>query len=306
MFKEDQPDVSVIIAAYNSEAFIKTAVNSALNQIGVHVEVIVVDDASTDNTANVVAHIDDPRVTLLRHEKNCWAGVARNTGIDQATGTWLAILDSDDEFAPDRLQNLKAKAEQNQCELVCDNLLIYDEARDAHSEMFGQQQLCSIENMQLADFIQGNMGGEGYSLGYFKPFMKREFLNKHTIRYPVDMNLGEDYFIIADILAAGANCVIDPVARYVYKVRAGSMSYRLAIWDTEKILREEQAFQERHSFDESLKPVLHKRQSYLQHLNAYLRAVDAIKTKSVGRLLLIVTQSPNVLLRLAQSLFKRV
>lgn len=86
----------MIVAAFNVESYIEKAVTSALNQAGVDVEVIVVNDASDDATAEVVRALGDDRVTLLENETNLGPSGARNRVLDAASGEWIAILDADD------------------------------------------------------------------------------------------------------------------------------------------------------------------------------------------------------------------
>jgi glycosyltransferase involved in cell wall biosynthesis len=97
------PLVSVVIPAYNSARTIRDTVWSALRQENVQVEVIVVDDGSSDDTADVVAGIEDPRVRLVR-QPNGGAPSARNTGIQHAVGDWVAFLDSDDLWVAHKLR----------------------------------------------------------------------------------------------------------------------------------------------------------------------------------------------------------
>ena len=95
--------VSVVIPSYNSSAYITRAVESALNQSYENLEVIVSDDASTDDTCNRVREIDDPRVSLLEHTLKSSAACARNSAIEAAAGRYIAFLDSDDYWLPDKL-----------------------------------------------------------------------------------------------------------------------------------------------------------------------------------------------------------
>ena len=74
------PDVSVIIAAYNVEPYIERAIRSALDQKGVTVEIVIINDASTDNTLAAASRINDPRIKLVNLEKNQGPGAARNAG----------------------------------------------------------------------------------------------------------------------------------------------------------------------------------------------------------------------------------
>lgn len=95
--------ISVIIPAYNRGADIATAVHSVLEQDYRNLELIVVDDCSRDNTAEVVERISDSRIRLLRRDTNGGASAARNTGIAAASGELIAFLDSDDSWLPSKL-----------------------------------------------------------------------------------------------------------------------------------------------------------------------------------------------------------
>jgi len=98
---KNQISVSVVIPAYNSEQFIARAIDSVLNQTLAPYEIIVVDDGSTDNTAQVVKKYDNVKYI---HQQNAGASVARNTGIEAAAGNWIAFLDADDEWVADNLK----------------------------------------------------------------------------------------------------------------------------------------------------------------------------------------------------------
>src|SRR3989442_1213525 len=106
------PDVSFVIAAYNAEETLESAIGSALAQGAVSMEVIVVDDCSSDSTRDIVSNHPDPRVRLVAMPHNGGPGAARNAGLDAARGRWVAVLDSDDELRPDRMARLIARAEK--------------------------------------------------------------------------------------------------------------------------------------------------------------------------------------------------
>lgn len=96
------PAVSVIMASYNHESFVAKAVSTVLEQTFVDLELIVVDDGSSDATPDVVASIKDPRVTLIRMPVNR-AVHPRNLGLTHARGRYVAIQNSDDEWLPEKL-----------------------------------------------------------------------------------------------------------------------------------------------------------------------------------------------------------
>jgi len=100
----ENPRVSVIIPTYNGAHLIGRAIQSVLNQTYQDFEIIVVDDASTDNTEELVKSFNDGRIQYNRHEKTKGAAAARNTGIKFARGDYIAFQDSDDEWLPEKLE----------------------------------------------------------------------------------------------------------------------------------------------------------------------------------------------------------
>ena len=94
--------ISVIIPAYNAEKHVARAIESVLAQTRPADEIIVIDDGSTDGTADVIRSFGD-RVILIQ-QPNAGVSVARNTGINAATGDWIAFLDADDEWRPEKLK----------------------------------------------------------------------------------------------------------------------------------------------------------------------------------------------------------
>ena len=105
--------VTVIIPSYNREKTIKRAVDSVLNQTYKDIEVIVVDDCSTDNTLDVVKSIKDSRLKVFKLNENSGACVARNFGIEKAKGEYIAFQDSDDEWLPEKLEKQMDVLENN-------------------------------------------------------------------------------------------------------------------------------------------------------------------------------------------------
>lgn len=102
----DTPDgltVSVVTPTYNHAETLPRAINSVLSQTFKNFEYIIVDDASTDDTESVVDSYDDRRIQYVRHEENKGGSAARNTGIAQARGQYIAFLDADDEWLPKKL-----------------------------------------------------------------------------------------------------------------------------------------------------------------------------------------------------------
>lgn len=101
--ESDTRSFSVVIPVYNRENTVRRAIESVLRQTYEDLEVIVVDDGSTDGTKDVVTAIEDDRLHYF-YQENQGAQVARNRGIMEATGDWIAFLDSDDEWVPNKLE----------------------------------------------------------------------------------------------------------------------------------------------------------------------------------------------------------
>jgi glycosyltransferase involved in cell wall biosynthesis len=99
-----RPVFSVIIPAYNQAEFIAQTIQSLLDQTFSNFEVIVVNDCSSDHTNEVVAQFDDPRVRCIVHSQNKGLPASRNTGIRASSGDFIALLDSDDYFHPQKLE----------------------------------------------------------------------------------------------------------------------------------------------------------------------------------------------------------
>ncbi|MGA9059672.1 MAG: glycosyltransferase, partial [Terriglobia bacterium] len=99
-----RPAVTVIIPTFNRASIVGRAIRSVLGQTYQDWELIVVDDCSTDGTEQAVRSFSDNRIKYIRHDRNCRASAARNTGIRCAQGEYVAFLDDDDEWLPEKLQ----------------------------------------------------------------------------------------------------------------------------------------------------------------------------------------------------------
>jgi glycosyltransferase involved in cell wall biosynthesis len=97
------PEVSVVVPTRDRRRLLRLALFSVLRQRGVDIEVIVVDDASTDDSAEMVSGLADRRVRLIRQSASHGVSTTRNRGIEEAGGDWIAFLDDDDLWAPEKL-----------------------------------------------------------------------------------------------------------------------------------------------------------------------------------------------------------
>jgi glycosyltransferase involved in cell wall biosynthesis len=119
--------VSVIIPTYNRAEFLRSAIESALNQTFKDIEIIVADDKSTDNTPTVVKSFNDKRIKYLTNKSNMGPSATRNSAILASKGEYIAFLDDDDEWIPKKLQKqveLLDKSPPNICGVYSDRLII--------------------------------------------------------------------------------------------------------------------------------------------------------------------------------------
>ena len=105
--------VSIIMPSYNTALYIRETIQSVLDQTNQNWELIIVDDCSTDNTDEIVDSIKDERIRYLKNEKNSGAAVSRNRALREAKGRWIAFLDSDDLWMPEKLEKQISFMEKN-------------------------------------------------------------------------------------------------------------------------------------------------------------------------------------------------
>ena len=120
--------VSIIMPSYNTAKFIAETLDSVLRQTYTNWELIIVDDCSKDDTDAVVAAYTDPRIRYLKNDANSGAAVSRNRALREAKGRWIAFLDSDDLWLPEKLEKQIAFMEREQVAFSYTNYEEIDEA----------------------------------------------------------------------------------------------------------------------------------------------------------------------------------
>ncbi|MFU0504489.1 glycosyltransferase family 2 protein [Pseudaminobacter sp. NGMCC 1.201702] len=276
-----RPDASVVIAAFNAERSISRAIEGALAQDGASVEVIVVDDYSTDRTIEVARSFPAEQVRVVALEQNRGPGGARNAGLDAASGRWIAVLDSDDTMQAGRLMRMIGRAEAHSAQLAVDNLEVIQEATGAKEPMFEPALLESRPELNLTDLIASSlMFEETFSFGYMKPIFERRFVEHHGLRYDTNLRIGEDYIFLASALAKGGRCVVEPQAGYGYHVRAGSISRVLELGHVEAMLAADAAFTRRHRLDGETLAAQARRTRSLEQAASFLALVGHLKDRS--------------------------
>lgn len=224
------PKVSIITPAYNAEQYITKAIQSAFSQTEPDIEIIIVDDASTDTTVKTIQAFSDQRLRLLQNDTNRGISYSRNRALAEAKGKWIVPLDADDWYAPERIEKLLQIAEQQDADLVADDLyFIQDDIEQPQETLFcvAKQDFNRVREIDIITFIELNMKPARVSphLGLSKPLMKREFLRQNAIEYDCRLSSAEDSLFYMMCLLKGGQFIVIPEAYYYYRrSRPGSAS----------------------------------------------------------------------------------
>lgn len=219
------PCVAVIIASYNAQDTIATAVKSALIQPET-LEVFVVDDCSSDQTLEVAkaAGDGDGRLTVLKQAFNQGPSAARNVALSRIKAPFVAVLDSDDAFLPGRFANILKEEDWDLC---ADNIhfsMDHSEILNLETQLLGAPRSCTID---FETFVLGNLGRRNDNrteLGFLKPVIRRDFLMEHGLAFNDRCRLGEDFVLYTQMLALGARFKLVEKCGYNALVRENSLS----------------------------------------------------------------------------------
>lgn len=306
--------VDVIIAAWNREDTIERAAASALAEPEVQ-SVIVVDDGSTDGTAVRARAADDgsKRLTVLRFPENKGPAAARNAALKECAAPWITILDGDDYLLPGRFSQLLALAQG--WDLIADDILQVGEDRidvDVPLPMLAaggsfEPWQCSFET-----FVRGNITKKGRNrkeLGFFKPLIRRAFLDTHDLRYDEALRLGEDYALYGSALAAGARFQIVPALGYVSVMRPGSLSGNHSKRDLEQLRDFDLILLARPALSAVERAAVREHYRSVDARAQWLEIIDAVKARDARRFFGAYCRSPKVArfisARLAEQLLER-
>lgn len=218
--------VSVVVAAYNCHLTIERALTSVLRQTTPVAEVIVVDDASTDRTRSVVKAMAaaDSRILLIESDVNQGPSAARNRGMRAAKGDWVAVLDADDAWSPERVQVMAEAVAKLDLDIITDNQILYDAGAEKATRC-GFSPEHGVRWIKPVDvFEQDVQLGAEFGYGILKPIIRRSFLEAHGLGYNEAVRYGEDALFLAEMLIAGARAALIPEALYIYTTRIGDQS----------------------------------------------------------------------------------
>lgn len=206
-------EISVIIPVYNIQQHLRECLDSVLGQSYPHLQVICVDDGSTDESPAILAQYaqKDNRVQVIR-QQNAGPGAARNTGLEAATGEYVIFLDSDDWFEPDFLEKMVDTAVREGADVAICRAVEFDtnSGRELPSQWMMKKQYLPGK---LA-FAPQEMADHLFQFTYGMPwdkFYRRELLTTSGIRYPALKNSEDLAFVYPTLLAAKRIAVVDEV-----------------------------------------------------------------------------------------------
>jgi GT2 family glycosyltransferase len=210
------PLVSVLVSAHDAEAFLRPALDSVLRQTHGDLELIVVDDESTDATAEILASIDDPRLVLLRNDERLGLAASLNRALDHARGRYVARLDTDDIAFPRRLERQLARMQDGSSPAILGSAVM---------ELDGNGRAGELHVMPRgSDAVRW---AALFSSPFFHPsvLIDRELLEREGLRYDTEFLESEDYDLWARLLrvAQGDN-LAEPLV--LYRVHEGQASAR--------------------------------------------------------------------------------
>lgn len=208
------PVVTVVIPTYNARALVQRAIDSALGQTFNDLEVLIVDDDSGDETPAFVEHAyrGDPRVRVIRLDRNGGPARARNAGIAAAHGSWIALLDADDAWRADRLERLLACSAD--ADAVFDNLVGYDVETEIESEPLFP--VFPDGALTIRALLAAHAPESLYNFGYLKPVLRRDFLLARRIKYDEALRTSEDLLFYLRLLLERARTYMLDEPLYVY------------------------------------------------------------------------------------------
>ena len=205
------PLISVIIPAYNGEATIAETIRSILNQTYPHFELLVINDGSKDNTAQIVEAFDDPRIKLHNFE-NRGLSASRNRGMRLGQGEYFSFIDADDLWTEDKLEcQLNALLERPEADVAYSRTTPFDENARYQAKNF------LYEGNVFNDLLEKNFVGSGSNILVSRKAALATGEFDETLRACEDW----DYYLR---LAKNFQYVVVPKAQILYRIVATSMS----------------------------------------------------------------------------------
>ena len=214
-------DISIIIPVYNTEAYLKRCVDSVIMQQNVKLEIILVDDGSTDNSPSICDNYSAKYQFIKSiHISNSGPSTAKNVGYDNAIGNYIAFIDSDDETKPDMFCTMLQSAYKHNADIVCCNYIQVDEEGNlSHTEYTDKEYVLNQDEALKAILTKDKI----YSQCWTKIYRKGT-LDKHHIRNTEGLKTDEDFIFNIQAFAKSDIVSIIDKPLYIYTHRTKSLS----------------------------------------------------------------------------------
>ena len=213
--------VSIILPAYQAEKCLTRAIEFVRAQDYVNWELLIVDDGSTDGTLGLAKEFAsiDKRIKVYSLLANSGPAAARNVGLRSASGVWIALIDADDAWKPERLTIMLASDKGET--VIIDNLMTYDAHMQIETGVFND-----LEEgyWGLDDVLLERVNGVMFNPGLHKPIIRKSFIDKNNLHYDENVRYGEDYIFELSLLCCGAKVKAIHYAGYIYTMWVGKRS----------------------------------------------------------------------------------
>lgn len=232
------PKVSIIVPVYNVEKYIEKCINSLKNQTLSDIEIILVDDSSTDSSLKLCqkAAEEDARIKVI-HKINEGAGMARNAGLEVAKGEYIGFIDSDDFVEENMYETLCAKADEYGSDLILSGILFVDgnmfsETGEKESKIYFDTDTHFETPESLKELRMGIVGARPqepddskYGMGVVKNLFKNEIIKKNNLAFESERKMiSEDALFMIDYISCIKKATGLPEAFYNYKRNSNSIS----------------------------------------------------------------------------------
>lgn len=221
-------DVSVIIPVYNTEKYLTACIESILNQVNISLEIILVDDGSSDSSGQIC---DDYAMKYKNiqtiHIKNSGQAVAKNEGIKYAQGNYVALTDSDDKMTPFMLTKMVRSGYEHDADIVCCNYKQIDEQGNvSHTDCTNKEYILNHEQALIHFYSRDKIYSQCWTKLYKRQMLSDYHIENEPIRYDEDI-----IFNIKAFKAAQKTIILDE-ALYEYTYRENSVAH--GYWNFKK------------------------------------------------------------------------
>lgn len=229
---DDKPLVSVVIPVYNTEKYLRQCLDSVVNQTLKDIEIIYVDDGSTDRSRQILREYEerDSRITVVTQALSN-AGAARNNGLRIARGKYLSFLDSDDFFELDMLEKVCRLAEDTKAEIVVFDFNCYYEYSEKFLPAWTTLPEASSDKAFIGAEVKQNAFVTFSSMAWDKLFSAK-FIRESGLSFQEQHNVNDLYFVYSAIAKSDKIAVYSEVLAH-YRKRAGGLAFN-AWWSSWK------------------------------------------------------------------------